>query len=120
MATLSEWFAGHPIREYWRGAMTTALFRGRRSNLSRSRPWRDASNEERQEHENSLLLTTSMDHLFDRGLIGFDDNGQTIASPLAHQESLAHTGLDPKSPKTSIEFLADNASSSSFIEKKCC
>lgn len=24
MATLSEWFAGQPVREYWRGAITTA------------------------------------------------------------------------------------------------
>lgn len=39
-----------------------------------------------------------MDHLFDRGFIGFDGNGQTIVSPVAHQESLVRMGLDPKQP----------------------
>src|SRR3546814_6962633 len=37
-------------------------------------------------------------HLFDRGFIGFDDNGQTIVSPVAHQESLSRMGLDPQHP----------------------
>ncbi len=39
-----------------------------------------------------------MDHLFDRGFIGFDDNGQTIVSPVADQQSLTRMGLDPRAP----------------------
>ena len=65
---------------------------------SHCKPWRDATNEERLDGENGLLLTPSMDHLFDRGFIGFDDNGQTVISPVAHQESLARMGLDPQHP----------------------
>jgi hypothetical protein len=30
-------------------------------------------------------LTPSIDHLFDRGFIGFEDNGRLIISPVAHR-----------------------------------
>jgi putative restriction endonuclease len=42
---------------------------------SHCKPWRDSTNEERLNGENGLLLTPSIDHLFDRGFIGFEDNG---------------------------------------------
>ena len=48
---------------------------------SHCKPWRDASNEERLDGENGLLLTPSVDHLFDRGFIGFEDAGRLIVSP---------------------------------------
>jgi hypothetical protein len=41
---------------------------------SHCRPWRDSINEERLNGENGLLLTPSIDHLFDRGFIGFMDS----------------------------------------------
>src|SRR5579859_882632 len=34
---------------------------------SHCKPWRDATNEERLDGENGLLLTPFIDHLFDRG-----------------------------------------------------
>jgi putative restriction endonuclease len=48
---------------------------------SHCKPWRDATNEERLNGENGLLLTPSIDHLFDRGFIGFENNGELIISP---------------------------------------
>jgi putative restriction endonuclease len=36
---------------------------------SHCRPWRDSTNEDRLNGENGLLLTPSIDHLFDRGLL---------------------------------------------------
>ncbi len=51
--------------------------------------------------ENGLLLTPSIDHLFDRGFIGFEDDGQVIVSPVVHRESLLRMGIKPGSlPKT--------------------
>jgi len=44
--------------------------------------------------ENGLLLTPSIDHLFDRGFIGFEDNGRVIISPVAHHASLQRMGID--------------------------
>jgi len=76
----------------------TGVNREEHLRASHCKPWRDANNEERLDGENGLLLTPSMDHLFDRGFIGFDDNGRTIVSPVAHQESLIRMGLDPRHP----------------------
>jgi putative restriction endonuclease len=61
---------------------------------SHCKPWRDATNEERLNGENGLLLTPSIDHLFDRGFIGFEDNGKLIISPVAHRPSLESMGID--------------------------
>ncbi|TWB42601.1 HNH endonuclease [Nitrospirillum pindoramense] len=60
---------------------------------SHCKPWRDSNNEERLNGENGLLLTPSIDHLFDRGFIGFEDNGRLIISPAAHRPSLQRMGI---------------------------
>jgi hypothetical protein len=61
---------------------------------SHCKPWRDSSNEERLNGENGLLLTPSIDHLFDRGFIGFEDSGDLIISPVAHKPSLQRMGVE--------------------------
>lgn len=61
---------------------------------SHCKPWRDSTNEERLDGENGLLLTPSIDHLFDRGFIGFENNGQLIISPAAHRPSLERMGVE--------------------------
>jgi hypothetical protein len=40
-----------------------------------------------------LLLTPSIDHLFDRGFISFENSGNLI-SPVAHRPSLQRMGID--------------------------
>jgi len=60
---------------------------------SHCKPWRDSNNEERLNGENGLLLTPSIDHLFDRGFIGFEDAGRLIISPVAHLPSLERMGI---------------------------
>jgi putative restriction endonuclease len=64
---------------------------------SHCKPWRDSSNEERLNGENGLLLTPSIDHLFDRGFIGFEDNGRLIISPVADHPSIQKMGIDTAS-----------------------
>ena len=61
---------------------------------SHCKPWRDSTNDERLNGENGLLLTPSVDHLFDRGFIGFDDSGDLILSPVAHRPSLQRMGVE--------------------------
>lgn len=61
---------------------------------SHCKPWRDATNDERLDGENGLLLTPTIDHLFDRGFIGFEDNGTLIVSPVAHRASLGRMGIE--------------------------
>lgn len=65
---------------------------------SHCKPWRDATNDERLDGENGLLLTPSIDHLFDRGFIGFEDNGRLIISPVAHRPSLERMGIRTDEP----------------------
>jgi putative restriction endonuclease len=61
---------------------------------SHCKPWRDCSNnEERLDGENGLLLTPTIDHLFDRGFISFENSGELIVSPVAHQPSLNRMGV---------------------------
>jgi hypothetical protein len=60
---------------------------------SHIRPWRDSDHEQRLDGENGLLLTPSIDHLFDRGFISFEDNGRLLASPVADPQSLARMGI---------------------------
>ena len=63
---------------------------------SHCKPWRDCTNEERLDGENGLLLTPSIDHLFDRGFIGFQGDGTLIISPVAHAPSLERMGIDTR------------------------
>jgi hypothetical protein len=60
---------------------------------SHCKPWRDATNEERLDGENGLLLTPSIDHLFDRGFISFEDSGEVVISPVANRPSLQRMGV---------------------------
>lgn len=61
---------------------------------SHCKPWRDCeTNSERLDGENGLLLTPSIDHLFDRGYISFEGGGDLLISPVAHPESLRRIGV---------------------------
>jgi hypothetical protein len=60
---------------------------------SHCKPWRDSDNSERLDGENGLLLTPSIDHLFDRGFISFENNGDLLVSRVAHEHSLKRMGV---------------------------
>ena len=56
---------------------------------SHCKPWRDCENSyERLDGENGLMLTPTVDHLFDRGFIGFEGSGKLIISPCANTAAL--------------------------------
>ena len=61
---------------------------------SHIQPWRDSSNEQRLDGENGLLLTPTVDHLFDKGFISFEDTGLLVVSPVADPASLMRMGID--------------------------
>ena len=83
------------------------------------KPWRDATNEERLNGENGLLLTPSIDHLFDRGFIGFEDSGSVIISPVAHRPSLERMGIDTKGIVNVGALRAGRSDSWSSIGIRC-
>lgn len=71
----------------------TLVDRDEHLRASHCKPWRDSTNEERLDGENGLLLTPSIDHLFDRGFISFENSGRLLISPVAHPESLKRMGV---------------------------
>lgn len=64
---------------------------------SHTKPWRDASNEERLDGENGFLLTPDADLLFDRGFLSFANNGDVLLSPVADKAAIAQMGMSPSS-----------------------
>ncbi|MGH8128327.1 MAG: HNH endonuclease [Gammaproteobacteria bacterium] len=74
---------------------------------SHCKPWRDSSNPERLDGNNGLLLTPSIDHLFDRGFISFDDNGDVLVSPVAHRPSLNRMGIVTRHVVNAGRFSAE-------------
>lgn len=60
---------------------------------SHAKPWRTSSNTERIDPYNGLLLAASVDRLFDKGLIGFADDGHILVSDVLSDADLKCIGL---------------------------
>ena len=74
---------------------------------SHIKPWRESSNEERLAGGNGLLLTPSIDHLFDRGFISFEDSGEALISPVSDLDSLSRMGVNTETPARVGGFNSD-------------
>lgn len=62
---------------------------------SHIKPWRVASNAERLDRFNGLLLVANIDALFDRFLISFSDAGEMLVDPDISRDDLLALGCDP-------------------------
>lgn len=82
------------VRKIERACRITRVERMEHLIASHIQPWRDSSNEERLDGENGFLLTPTVDHLFDKGFISFEDTGKLIVSPVADPASLRRMGID--------------------------
>lgn len=74
---------------------------------SHIKPWRDSNNQERLDGENGLLLTPSIDHLFDRGFISFENDGKLLISPVAYEPALQRMGVPTNEPINVGSFTAE-------------
>ena len=81
------------VRAFEHACRVTKVDRPEHLVASHCKPWRDSSNDERLDGENGLLLTPTIDHLFDRGFISFDDDGTLLISPVAHRPSLQRMAI---------------------------
>ena len=63
---------------------------------SHIKPWRDASNSERLNVYNGLLLLGTLDRLFDAGLITFAESGSMQVSPVLSKAQRRALGLLPQ------------------------
>lgn len=60
---------------------------------SHALPWKNSTDEQRLDPNNGLPLVATLDALFDRGLIGFGDNGDMLCSPLVLDRHRTLLGL---------------------------
>ncbi|MDP5029872.1 HNH endonuclease [Paraglaciecola sp.] len=68
--------------EQWDGCAVTGYKMPAILVASHIKPWRSASNIERLDPNNGLLLVANLDKAFDRGFITFKDDGQILVSTL--------------------------------------
>lgn len=61
---------------------------------SHIKPWRDATDEQRLDGANGLLLSPHIDHLFDEGYITFSNNQELIVVPEVRAKLLDAWGID--------------------------
>jgi hypothetical protein len=81
------------VQRIERSCRVTGVERLEHLRASHIKPWRDSTNDERLAGGNGLLLTPSIDHLFDRGFISFRGDGRLLVSPVAHAASLRRMGV---------------------------
>ena len=78
---------------------------------SHIKPWMVATNEERLDPANGLLLVGTLNRLFDTGLITFEDDGAVRISPLVPEADYRALGLTTSLrlrhvPGASLQYLA--------------
>lgn len=79
---------------YWEGkCAVTGLAVPELLRASHAKPWKDASDAERLDVHNGLLLAVHLDALFDRGLLTFGEDGRGVASPRLPAGTMSLLGL---------------------------
>jgi len=75
---------------------------------SHIKPWRSANNDERLDPENGFMLTPSIDHLFDKGFISFENDGSILLADVADRSAMEKMGVIGQSAPASIGHLNDS------------
>ncbi|MCS0659992.1 HNH endonuclease [Massilia terrae] len=76
------------VRRNEKACRVTGVSDPRNLRASHIKPWKDCTDMEKLNGCNGLLLAPHVDHLFDKGMISFTDNGDLIVSPLLDREIL--------------------------------
>lgn len=82
------------VIELWGSCSVTGIQNSDLLRASHSKPWRDSTNEERLDPLNGLLLTPTLDHLYDSGLITFDGKGVIVFSSKLSSSDIEKLGLN--------------------------
>lgn len=87
------------LLDYWDGrCAVTGLAVPELLRASHAKPWKDATDAERLDVYNGLLLAVHLDALFDRGLLAFADDGTALPSPQLTGDALSALGLSQGVP----------------------
>jgi putative restriction endonuclease len=82
------------LLEMWDGCAVTGIKLPDVLRASHIKPWRDSTNAERTNRYNGLLLLPQYDHLFDKKLISFEDDGRIVKSPVLDRIPLNQLGIN--------------------------
>jgi len=82
------------VIELWGSCSVTGISNLALLRASHIKPWRDCSNQERLDPMNGLLLHPTLDHLFDSGLVTFEENGKILVSKRLSSEDAKILQLD--------------------------
>lgn len=82
------------LLEMWIGCAVTGVQLPEVLRASHIKPWRDSTNAERTNRYNGLLLLPQYDHLFDKKLISFEDDGRILKSPVLDRIPLNRLGIN--------------------------
>jgi hypothetical protein len=93
------------LLEMWDGCAVTGVRLPDLLRASHIKPWRDSTNPERTNRYNGLLLLPQYDHLFDKGFISFDDEGQLLRSPALGLIPISQLGINESDR---LRSLSDN------------
>ncbi|MCC6528842.1 MAG: HNH endonuclease [Pseudomonadales bacterium] len=86
----------HGLFDYWGGRCAiTGLDVPELLRASHAKPWKDASDAERLDVHNGLLLAAHLDVAFDQGFIAFDAAGRIEISHALPAGAVAILGLNP-------------------------
>jgi putative restriction endonuclease len=78
---------------------------------SHIKPWVKSNDEEKIDGANGLMLAPHIDHLFDRGYLSFEDDGELLISSKLNSDILSRWGIPTKKnvgefKKSQAKFLA--------------
>ncbi|HXF08054.1 MAG TPA: HNH endonuclease [Candidatus Acidoferrales bacterium] len=84
------------LLDYWGGRCAiSGLDVPQLLRASHAKPWKDATDAERLDVHNGLLLAAHLDAAFDQGFIAFDATGRIEISPALPASAVAILGLNP-------------------------
>lgn len=81
------------LLQYWGSCAVSGVSEPTVLRASHVKPWRDATNKERVDPANGVLLAAHIDALFDAGLITFEVDGKIRLSVLLAEEDLRQLGI---------------------------
>jgi len=83
------------LLQHWKGCSVTGCSFQEVLIASHIVPWSDASDRERRDKFNGLLLTPNLDRLFDNYFISFNSRGEILISKVISSKAKSDLGINP-------------------------
>jgi putative restriction endonuclease len=74
---------------------------------SHIKPWRSSNNKERLDPENGFMFTPTIDHLFDKGFISFENDGSILLADVANRDAMERMNVIGQDAPKNIGYLCE-------------